>query len=113
MILFRTSSLMLRLLLQPVFLRCIKFRLYKSMLESINQIVKTIPGLGYDATGIYESTYLAYTLFTHLLEKSCKTLIPLFTAYAKFRLNFKEGIPTPAPDKRIFLRVQQDAQTSA
>lgn len=121
MILCRTSKLLPRLLLQTAFLRCVKFHPFKTLDESINQIVDAMAGLGSASAGIYARAYFVYTIWTHFPETACDLLLPLFTGYARGLMHLKNGgfqrqfkimdyqfskyVETHAPALRFFLSV--------
>lgn len=91
MILCRTSTLLPRLLLQIAFLKCCKFHPFKTVEESINQIINAIPGLGSGTSGIYVRAYFVYKVFTLYKETSCEIFLPLLTSYVKLLFHLKES----------------------
>lgn len=91
MILCRTAKLLPRLLLQIAFLRCLKFHPFKTVEQSIEQIIEAIPGLGTASSGIYVRAYMVYTIFKYFPETSCDVILPLFTSYVQSLLHLKES----------------------
>jgi len=91
MILCRTSQLLPRLLLQTSFLRCVKFHPFKSIEQSISQIVSGISGLGSATSGIYARAYLLHIVFTTYPNISPEFMMPMFISYVKLLSHLKNG----------------------